>query len=100
MESVLRPAADFIPRDDQKKFGVRQKGKDRTMTNDTLDTTKLIAWITVTQGVEIAEATASLMLSEMEPALSRALAALEHYDIEGEPADFRAILTARAEQQP
>jgi hypothetical protein len=65
-----------------------------------LDTALLIAWVKVTQGIEIAEATATLMLAEMEPALTRALAALEVHDIEGEPADFRAVLTARAEQEP
>jgi hypothetical protein len=83
----------------KEKITCKQKGGG-LVKNNTLDTTKLVAWIAATHGIEIAEATASLMLSELEPALSQALAALEKDDIEGEPADFRAILTARAEQQP
>ncbi len=67
---------------------------------DTIDTAQLTAWVAATQGMEIPETTASLTLAEMEPALSRALAALDQCDIEGEPADFRATLRARAEQRP
>ena len=65
-----------------------------------LDTAQLTAWVAATEGVEIAEAITALMLAEMEPNLSRALAALDDYDIENEPADYRAVLTARAEQEP
>jgi len=70
------------------------------MTKDTLDTAQIIAWVAATQDMALPAVTASLMLKEMEPALARALTALEHYGIEGEPADFRATLKARAEQQP
>ena len=65
-----------------------------------LDIPQLTAWVTATEGVEIAEAIAGLMLAELEPNLTRALAVLDDYDIENEPADYRAILTARAEQAP
>jgi hypothetical protein len=65
-----------------------------------LDRAQLTAWVAATEGVEIADAITALMLAEMEPNLTRALAALDEYDIENEPADFRAILTARAEQAP
>ena len=71
-------------------------GRDRPL----LDIPQLTAWVAATEGVEVADTIAALMLAEMEPNLTRALAALDDYDIENEPADYRAILTARAEQAP
>ncbi len=64
------------------------------------DPAQLTAWTASTQQVAIPEATATLMAAELGPATERALAALEHYDIEGEPAEFEALLNARAEQHP
>jgi len=65
-----------------------------------LGAAQLTAWVAATEGIALPDAIAALMLAEMEPNLTRALAALDDYAIESEPADYRAILTARAEQAP
>ena len=57
-------------------------------------------WVKATHGIDLPEAVAALAAAELGPATVRALAALETYGIEGEPASFAAILNASADQEP
>jgi hypothetical protein len=65
-----------------------------------LDAKLIAAWVKAAHGIELPETLAELTAIEMEPMNARALAALRDYDIEGEPADFQAILEAHAERKP
>ena len=65
-----------------------------------LDPKLIAAWVKAAHGIDLPEALAELTAIEMEPMNARALDALKAYDIEGEPADFQAILESRAEQKP